>query len=257
MSNLGGMGVLITRPRHQSGNLASLVEKAGGVPLLLPTIEIRPLGKDEDQIEQFKDAGTVDLVIFVSSNAVNYGQTLLAELAKQPITLACIGPATARAMKHLGSPPDLVPDSGFNSEALLAEPALSEVAGRSVIIVRGENGRELLGQSLRQRDALVTYIETYRRTRSQPAMGEVDQIESRWANGGIGAVTAYSAEALENLMALLSDKGQRLLRDSQLITVSKRIAKKARQMGIAEPALIANSPSDHDVVEALLLSATN
>lgn len=248
------MGVLITRPGHQSGELASLVEKAGGVPLLLPTIEIRPLGTDEEQIAQFKEAGNIDLVIFVSSNAVNYGQALLAELAAQPITLACIGPATARAMKHFGSPPDLTPEHGFDSEALLAEPALNKIADRSVVIVRGEGGRELLGQSLRQRGAIVSYIETYRRARSQPATGEIDQIESRWANGGIRAVTAYSVEALENLMALLSDDGQRLLRDSQLITVSKRIAKKARQMGIAEPALIASAPSDHAVLETLINS---
>lgn len=254
MTSLHGIGVLITRPDHQSGELAALVEKAGGVPVLLPTIDIRPSGHDEEKLAELKKIGAIDLAIFVSSNAVNYGQSLLEELAARKVMLAGVGPATARSMKHLGYPPDLVPAQGFNSESLLAEPDLRDMSGRSVVIVRGEGGRELLGQSLRQRDGQVTYIETYRRVRPAPATGEISNIESCWDSGGVSAITIYSVAALENLMAMLSDDGQRLLRDSQVVTISDRIAKKARQLGIAQPALIASAPDDNAVVEAMLAS---
>lgn len=254
MTSLGGIGVLITRPDHQSGELAALVEKAGGIPVLLPTIDIRPTGDDSEKLAELRSAGDIDVAIFVSSNAVNYGQALLEELGANKVRLACVGPSTARCMKHLGHPPDLVPAQGFNSEALLSEPDLRDMTGKSVVIVRGEGGRELLGQSLRQRDGTVTYIETYRRVCPQPATGEIMNIESRWDSGGISVVTIYSVTALENLMAMLSDDGQRLLRESQIVTISDRIAKKARQLGIAQPALIASAPDDHAVVEMMLAS---
>ena len=252
MTGLRGSGVLVTRPVHQAHELSLLIERAGGLPYLLPTINIRPSADTAALAAQIHDLPRIDIAIAISSNAANYGQDVLAELANRGMLLAAVGPATANAMKHLGYAPTLVPDQGYNSEALLADARLTDVAGKTIVVVRGSAGRELLEQALTQRGATVVPLEVYAREPAQPAAGQIGKIEARWASGGIQMVTIYSVAALTNLLALLSANGQRLLRETQLITVSDRIAKKALQFGIATPALIADHPSDQAVVDTLI-----
>ena len=39
---LAGLRVLVTRPAHQAEELCALIERAGGIPVRFPTIEIAP-----------------------------------------------------------------------------------------------------------------------------------------------------------------------------------------------------------------------
>ena len=58
------------------------------------------------------------------------------------------------------------PAEGDDSEALLELPALREAIARPdprVLIMRGEGGRELLAERLRELGASVEYLELYRR----------------------------------------------------------------------------------------------
>ncbi|MCZ6559641.1 MAG: uroporphyrinogen-III synthase [Gammaproteobacteria bacterium] len=252
MSSLNGAGVLITRPAHQSGELARLVEKAGGVPVLFPAIEIEPTVSASQLLSRFHALSRPDLAIVISSNAENYGEPVLGELVAQNVRLAAIGPATAKTMQHLGCRPGIVPASGFNSEALLAEDEFRDMKGRRVLILRGEGGREVLGDTLRQRDAAVDYLEVYRRLLPQPGAGEVRKIESLWAEGGVRFVATNSVETLDNLVRLLSPDGQRLLRASRIVTISEQVVRKATQIGIAAPSLLARSPNDPAMLEAML-----
>ena len=252
MSSLNGAGVLITRPGHQSAELARLVEKAGGVPVLFPAIEIEPAASASQLLSKFRSLSRPNLAIVISSNAANYGEPVLAELVDQDIQLAAIGPATARTLKHLGCRPGIVPASGFNSEALLAEDEFRDMAGQRVLILRGQGGRELLGDTLHNRGATVDYLEVYRRILPQPGSGEVEKIESLWAQGGIRFVAANSVETLDNLVKLLTHDGQRLLRGSRIVTISERVIRKADQLGIAAPTLLAESPTDQAILDIML-----
>ena len=66
---LAGLGILVTRPAHQSEHLANLILQAGGNPVLFPALEIvdvadlQPLNALIDQLDHF------DLAIFISPNA--------------------------------------------------------------------------------------------------------------------------------------------------------------------------------------------
>ena len=85
---LEGVGVLITRPRRQSAELADAVSKLGGRPIEFPVIEPRPRSA-ADVATTAAGLAEPDLVIFVSANAVRFGIDYAA--AK----VAAIGPATA------------------------------------------------------------------------------------------------------------------------------------------------------------------
>ncbi len=59
----------------------------------------------------------------------------------------------------------IAPQDGFDSEAVIALPefAADAVRGRKVLIFRGDGGRELLADTLRERGASVEYVTCYRR----------------------------------------------------------------------------------------------
>mgnify|MGYP000532489885 CR=1 FL=1 len=71
-------------------------------------------------------ADRVDLLIFVSANAVRYAFPLMPDKIPLDLQVAAVGTATARALEEHGLDPTLVPDSRMDSEGLLALPALRE-----------------------------------------------------------------------------------------------------------------------------------
>ncbi len=109
-----------------------------------------------------------DLYVFISPNAVTFaGRLLEGHSLPDGARLAAVGSGTAQALQQAGFKVDLLPDARFDSEGLLALPELSRLAGRRVVIVRGEGGRPLLGDELRARGADVVYAEVYRRSRPE------------------------------------------------------------------------------------------
>jgi uroporphyrinogen-III synthase len=72
------------------------------------------------------------------------------------------GPATAEALAAAGIAGAQIPETTFDSEGLLALPELSDVRGKRVLILRGDGGREYLGDALRARRAHVDAVACYR-----------------------------------------------------------------------------------------------
>ena len=137
-------------------------------------------------------------MIVVSLNAVEHGLALM-DTARAPQTRArmmAVGESTAAALEQAGFDAVLRPARGASSEALLAKT----VAGSRILIVRGEGGRQLLGDTLSKRGARVTYAEVYRRARPEVNGGGLAR---RGRNGGIDAIVITSLEGLENLFAML------------------------------------------------------
>jgi len=230
---LAGLGILVTRPAHQAAKLADLIHQAGGNPILFPTLEIVDLPDLQalhaliDRLEQF------DLAIFISPNAVQKALNLIRARRELPATLkiAAIGKGSRKALQQFGVQDIIAPTQGFDSEALLALPELQQLAGRSVVIFRGDGGRELLGDTLIARGAQLTYAECYRRQKPQ---ANSDALRYLWARNELNVVTVTSAEALRNLYEIAGKLCQQWLKKTPLFVPHERIAQAARELGLEQ-----------------------
>lgn len=252
--SLAGLSVLVTRPRHQSAGLVDLIEKRGGTALRFPVIDILP---PRDPLTARALLASLDdfaLVIFISPNAVAHGLALMdAERTRETrARLVAVGESTAAALEQAGFLSVLRPAEASSSEALLALPELQEirVAESRILIVRGEEGRPLLGDTLSNRGARVTYAEVYRRARPEV---NGTALTERGRNGGIDTIIITSLEGLENLFALLGEGASGWLKEAGYVVVSQRLAARARELGIRDQPVIAAGADDESLLEALLV----
>jgi uroporphyrinogen-III synthase len=241
---LQGKGVLVTRAVAQAEPLAAAIRQAGGRPILLPALEIESLAARPPSL-------TADWIIFISPNAVRHGLPQVRDLTGGGTRVAAIGPATARALFEAGIHQILRPKGGFDSESLLALETFAHMHGQQVLIVRGKGGRSLLGDTLRARGASVSYVEVYERRRPALSDEQVQYLEERWAGGAVSVVTCLSVETLENLLELLSPRGQRMFAVTPLVAVGSRVLDRAKILGHKATGRIAAGPEPADIVETV------
>ena len=245
--DLGGLSVLVTRPAHQSDGLCELIQTARGRPVRFPALEI--LGPSDKHAARtaLVAADRADMLIFVSANAVQYAFPLLPGQLPIDIDVAAVGGATARALAAAGLDPTLVPER-MDSEGLLALPALESVKDKTVYILRGNGGRTLIREVLRERGAEVREVEVYRRQLPEHPKGVANLLQN-WSRL-VQVVTASSNQVLDNLFKILGDEGAQHLHSTPLIVVSQRMAEHALARG-CESLYVANSANDEDVMAAL------
>lgn len=245
---LSGCRILVTRPSSQAATLCEAIREAGGEPVSFPVLRIVP----KSAADVAADLATVpnpDVAIFVSRNAVLHG---LAHVNDTGATLAAVGPATADAIRAAGARVDVVPADGADSERLLAEPAFADVSGRNILIVRGETGRELLGDTLQKRGATVHYLPVYRREPAVPPESEVDAVATALGHGDIDFVIVLSIETMRNLLALLPASGDDLLRKTTLVAPGERVIQGACELVPGMATCRASGPGASDVVRAMI-----
>jgi uroporphyrinogen-III synthase len=240
--SFAGRGIVVTRPRELAQPLAAAIESSGGRAIVFPAIEIEPLPPPA-ALQRLAD---FDFAIFVSPTAVRMAmRTTRAWPAR--VAAAAIGTGTRRELERAGLAGVITPTAGADSEALLALPELRDVAGKRVLIVRGQGGRPVLGDALLARGAAVEYAECYRRSR--PAK-DAAPLVAQWRRGEVDAVTISSAEGLDNLLAMTAGEGAALLARTPLFVPHLRVASHAKACVTAE--VIVAGPADDELVERLV-----
>ena len=238
---------MITRPRTRAAALAQRVEAHGGRALVYPAIEIADPSDPDGARRAVDTLPRSDLAIFVSPTAVTRGMRLVRECGGWParVPVAAVGGGSRRELEREGHAQVLVPGLAADSEALLALPQLANVAGKRILIFRGEGGRELLGDTLVARGAGVVYAQCYRRTRAHTDFGP---LVASWES--VDAVTAFSLETLENLFLLLGEEGAARLRQTPVFVPHRRIADEAAKHGARRVEVA--GPGDEEMVSALV-----
>jgi uroporphyrinogen-III synthase len=252
---LNGAHILVTRPSHQAENLSRLIDERGGVAVRFPTLAIVALDDSCTIQNTLAHLDRYQWLVFISANAVTmhgyYSDGAKIDRFKS-VRIAAIGKATAQALALAGLPVDLVPESGYNSEALLAMPQMQLMKGQSCLIVRGEGGREELATTLRNRGANVEYLDVYKRI-----IPRVDssQLSLLLVQDKLDVITVTSGEALQNLLIMLEEKYHQRLFEVPLVVVSNRIRQMAADMGFKRIA-VASSPSDAAILETVTMCVT-
>ena len=231
--SLSGLTVLITRPLNQADSLRRAIESAGAKTLSLPLIEINRLN-DAQAIQELRNKvlqlDSYQSLIFVSNNAVSFGGEVINNYWPQfpiGIEVIAIGPTTAEAASEQLGCEVIQPSSGMTSEDILRLPALSNVSDKKIAIVRGQGGRELLADTLRERGAIVDYLEAYRRT---PVDYTSVDFCNRLQKAGVNVLTVSSGESLDRLTHLLAANGK-MLQQLKLLVPSERIGLQAKKAG--------------------------
>ena len=150
---LGGIGVIVTRPARQAAGLAAALAALGATPIIIPAIVILPPADPAALARVHAELDCFDIAVFVSANAVEYG---VPPHWPSRLRVFAPGPGTAAALAAVRVADVHIPHTSYDSEGLLALPALAEVAGKRVVIFCGEGGRVLLADALRARGAVVT-----------------------------------------------------------------------------------------------------
>ncbi|UCH39293.1 MAG: uroporphyrinogen-III synthase [Gammaproteobacteria bacterium] len=247
MAVLQGQVILNTRPAHQQAELSALLEQAGARVLSFPVIEIRPATKPPEAM----DPSAYHILLFVSRNAVDGAFNLLDRAGLAAVArFGVIGTATGAALiEQIGDPGDrLISSEPFNSEALLAADALQQVAGKRVLILRGQEGRNLLGDELVARGARVDYLEVYRRVLPARDPAAFDQlVEAAFPT----LVILTSNEGMTNLFQLVDAAAAERLRQIPWLLISERMRESALKLGHNAPIIIARSASDSGIQQTV------
>ncbi len=245
---LAGRRVVVTRPAGQTAHLAALIRAAGGEPLLFPALEIFDVADLQPVLALIDRLETFDLAIFVSANAVERALALVRARRAWPqhLRVATVGRGSERELQRHGFAAVIAPAERFDSEGLLDLPELKRVAGKRVLIFRGEGGRELLGDTLAARGATIEYAQCYRRGRpnADPA-----PLLALCARRELAAFTVTSSEGLANLQAMLGEAGRQCFNHTPLFAPHERIAAAARALGAHTVVLTA--PGDEGLVAAM------
>ncbi|MDP9083103.1 MAG: uroporphyrinogen-III synthase [Pseudomonadota bacterium] len=251
MLTLRGVGVLVTRPEQQARALCRLLEGQGASTLRFPVIEISGLGDWRQVAARLGALDDFDLIIFTSANAVRFGAGLLNQ--ERALTLAAIGPATARALNHAGYRVAVQPSAGFDSENLLNSPWLENMAGRRVLLVKGRGGRALLERELMRRGAEVVIADVYERVPVRPSDAALAELLEHFDAGAVQVIAATSLEIATRLLDLAASAALRAgFERVHWLLPGDRIAAGVRARGLSAPLLRADSAEAHDLVTALV-----
>ena len=245
---------MVTRPAHQAGELAAAIRAAGGNPILFPVLEIQDVQDQRPLLDLIVRLDQFDLAIFISPNAVSKAMNLIGKkwpLQALPsgLKIATIGEGGVRELQKFGINEVITPTERFDSEALLALTELQQLAGKRVVIFRGEGGRELLGNTLVQRGATLEYAVCYRRSKPEVDARAVTALLQAWARNQLHAITVTSSEGLRNLFGMLGEPGQPWLKQTPVFVPHERIAQVARELGLTK--VIVTTSGDEGLLSGL------
>ncbi|MEM7563525.1 MAG: uroporphyrinogen-III synthase, partial [Pseudomonadota bacterium] len=248
--SLEGQVILNTRPLHQQAELTERLQADGAEVLSFAAIAIETAPSNRVLASLAEHVDDYDLVIFVSRNAVDYGIGWLGTALPPQLRFAVIGEASRLALADRVTDLEsrLIRSEPYNSEALLEATGLQQVSGQKILIMRGQQGRNLLGDTLQQRGADVSYCEVYRRATPEVPVVAFDTLVKA-AFPTLAILT--SNEGMQNLMQMISKSAAARLCQIPWLLISERMRESALNLGHNAPIVIARSASDKGIHQTI------
>ncbi len=166
---LGGLRVVVTRPRAQAAALVEALEAVGASPVSVPVIEIEdPPDGGVALRAGLRALRADDWVVVTSPNGAARMAAAVGDVPLAPgVKLAVVGPGTRARAEALGLSVDLVPEDAI-AEGLLAAFPPRPVDGGRILLVRPEVAREMLPHQLRMAGWNVDEVVAYRTVAVEP-----------------------------------------------------------------------------------------
>ena len=245
------MSILVTRPLPQGEALVSRLRAMGRVAWSFPLIEFTP-GRELPALgDALARLGPDDLLFALSQHAVEFAHARLQQqglLWPTSPRYFAIGRTTALALHTVSGQHIHYPLDREISEVLLQLPELQNIAGKNALILRGNGGRELLGATLTERGARVTFCECYQRSAKHYDGAEEAM---RWQSRGVTTLVVTSGEMLQQLWSLIPQwYREQWLLHCRVVVVSERPALQARELGWQE-IQVADSADNDALLRAL------
>lgn len=143
------MSILVTRPSPAGEELVSRLRTLGQVAWHFPLIEFSP-GRQLPQLaDQLAALGRGSVVCPLATRGC-FAQSQLHQQDRKWPRLPdyfAIGRTTALALHTVSGQKILYPQDREISEVLLQLPELQNIAGKRALILRGNGGRELIGDT--------------------------------------------------------------------------------------------------------------
>jgi len=247
--HLQGQVILNTRPLHQQAELTRILQRDGAQLLCFPVIDIEPVAIGPAQQQLAQSIADYDILLFVSRNAVEGAFRFIDSACLPSATcFGVIGSATRSVLAAAlaGNPCNLddclLAGEPYSSETLLQAPALQQVEGKRILILRGQQGRNLLGDELIGRGALVEYAEVYRR--AIPAQGS--DVFDR-----LVAPAFPTLVVLTSVVKLVSESTAQALFRVPWLLISERMRESALKLGHNATVLIARNASETGIRQTI------
>lgn len=225
--------IIITRPQPFAEQCVTAFAAEHIAAVALPLMAI-------EKIDLASDDQAYDFYIFTSRNAVRYGAHLLQHAQGK---IAAVGQGSAQALQALGFSCDIFPaQPPYDSEALLAQAELQSINGKSIALISGEDGRQHLHNTLKQRGAKLKSLLVYRRIALD--------YEAKYLQNVINSddiIICTSISLLQQLAKLLK-KSQISAKQLQLGVIHSKMINCAQELGFTKPPMLAASAQDKDIV---------
>jgi len=250
-ATLDGQCILNTRPAHQQAGLQTLLETQGARVLSFPSIEIVAAEPTAFHRNLASKIANYDIAVFVSRNAVDGAFAFLdASQLPQGLALAVIGEGSFSALAQQVADLDhrLIRSEPYNSEGLLAAEELQQVAGKNILIFRGQQGRTLLSEELTRRGASVSHCEVYQR--KMPKTDDQAFVELTCEQFPT-LVVFTSTEGMLNLLPLVDAQSRAKLLRLPWLLISERMRESAVKLGHNAEIIIAAKASDDGIQQSI------
>jgi uroporphyrinogen-III synthase len=238
MNGFEGKIIGITRPLERSQAAADLVQEHGGIPLVVPTLELKSFASDS-LMDLCERAGELDWIIFTSPASLEslfkYCENFKEKL--NPIChVAVIGPRTERVLNDYGILADVVPED-YTAEGLLEEFQEIDLDKKKVGIPRTFKARDVLPEGLKNMGATVYLAEAYKSTKPHDTR-RVQLLVDEIIQGKVDAMTFTSPLTVTNLFEMAGDKKEKLInsfKEGKVLTaaIGPITQKPLEEMGIS------------------------
>lgn len=248
---LWGQTVIVTRAREQASSLVEGLQRLGARVVQCPTIRVEPLESTPVLDEEIPLLMRNSWVVFTSTNGVELFFQKLDALKLDarifgPACVTAIGPATARALKKRGIVPDYVPESSISENVAAGLLERGATKGRT-LVVRAQEGREVLEAKLREGGADVVVAPLYR---TLPDNSNAPQARELIESGEVDWVSFTSSSTVKNFVDALGADFVTANRERfKVAAIGPITAETSRKYGL-EPDVVATEAS----VESLALA---